>query len=554
MPGTTPPPGKPPNIPPASSSVPSGRDPAAAGIGHARTNLAADVSAVSIALTDLSILEDMPRICPTCGVRYPAEFKVCPRDGSELSEPDELIGRTIRNTYAIMRVLGEGGMGRVYEARHTRISSKRFAIKMLHPEFARQPEVLSRFQREAEAAASIRSPYVVGVYDVDRTPDGRPYIVGEFLDGKELADHLNETGKMPVARAARIVRQICKALAVAHDKGVIHRDMKPENVFLTGDLSRPVAKVIDFGISRVGDNPGTALTQTGMIMGTPSYMAPEQAKGMRVDHRADIYAVGAVLYCALTGRRPFDRGDPTATLAAVLSEEPVRPRSLEPSIPEGLEMIIQRAMARDPAHRYQTMADLERDLAPYDSEDDDVPAALATGDAAGRGSSPGRQEAVDRQTREAGLARPMILLLSLLGIFWLGGALVGTLGAIVRMTKDGGLNANLATKEAWLVVAGLAVAMLAPMILAARYVNNVVWGNRVKAVALSAQLRRPVFAGLCAYGFGSMLMRLIETVLLQNAVRVASPVWDVLLFLMAIAAAVGAHRLFETERKTAKGA
>jgi serine/threonine protein kinase len=544
-------------MPRAPSGVASGQP--AAGIGHARTNLAPAVSAVSVAISDLSIIENMPKVCPTCGVRYPAEFKVCPRDASELSEPsseeqDELIGTTLGDTYAIIRVLGEGGMGRVYEARHTRISGKRFAIKMLHPEFARQPDVLSRFQREAEAAASIRSPYVVDVYDVDRTEDGRPYIVGEFLDGKELAEYLNETGKLPVARAVRIVRQICKALTVAHDKGVIHRDMKPENVFLTGDLSRPVAKVIDFGISKTGDKPGTALTKTGMIMGTPSYMAPEQAKGMRIDHRIDIYAVGAILYCALTGHRPFDRGDPTATLTAVLTEDPARPRSLEPSIPEPLEMIIQRAMAREPAHRYQTMADLEHDLAPYDSGDDDMPAAHATSGAPSRGSAPARQEALDRQTREVRMARPMIVLMSLLGIFWLGGSLVGTVGAIVRMTKDGGLNANLATMEALLLVAGLGLAMLTPAILAARYVSKVVWGNSVKAVGFSERLRRPVVTGLCAYGFGSMLMRLIETVLLQNAVRVAWPVWDVLLFLIGMSAAVGAHRLFETERNTAKGA
>ncbi len=224
-------------------------------------------------------------------------------------------------------------MGRVYEARHTRISSKRFAIKMLHPEFARQPQVISRFQREAEAAAAVHSPHVVSVFDVHRTAEGRPFLVTEFLEGKELADYLSEAGKMQTGPAVRIVRQICKALAAAHAKGVVHRDMKPENVFLTGDLATPAAKVIDFGISKVGDAPGAALTQTGMIMGTPSYMAPEQARGERVDHRADIYAVGAILYCALTGSRPFDRSDPTATLTAVLTEDPPRPRSLEAEHP-----------------------------------------------------------------------------------------------------------------------------------------------------------------------------------------------------------------------------
>jgi serine/threonine-protein kinase len=218
---------------------------------------------------------DLVKVCPTCGLRYPAEFKVCPRDATELGdaqeagETDDMVGKTIAATYTIARVLGEGGMGRVYEARHTRIGGKRFAIKMLHPEFTRQPEVLSRFQREAEAAATIDSPHVVDVFDVDRTADGRAFLVAEYLDGKEFAIYLEETGKMPVGSAVRIVRQICKALVAAHEKGVVHRDMKPENVFLVGDPAQPMAKVIDFGISKLDDRPGTALTKTGMIMGTP---------------------------------------------------------------------------------------------------------------------------------------------------------------------------------------------------------------------------------------------------------------------------------------------
>src|ERR1700679_4028136 len=181
---------------------------------------------------------DLIKVCPTCAVRYPAEFKVCPRDATELVEiqgeveQDEMVGQTLASSYTIVKVLGEGGMGRVYEARHTRIGGKRFAVKMLHPEFTRQPDVLSRFQREAEAAATIDSPYVVDVYDVDRTADGRAFLVCEFLQGKEFANYLEETGKMPVGAAVRVVRQVCKALTAAHDKGVVHRDMKPENVFL----------------------------------------------------------------------------------------------------------------------------------------------------------------------------------------------------------------------------------------------------------------------------------------------------------------------------------
>jgi tRNA A-37 threonylcarbamoyl transferase component Bud32 len=503
----------------------------------------------------------MPKVCPICGVRYPVEFKVCPRDAVELAEVDadaehdEIVGKTLSQTYSIVRVIGEGGMGRVYEARHTRIGSKRFAIKMLHPEFARQPEVISRFQREAEAAASIQSPHVVDVYDVDRTDDGRPFMVGEFLEGKEFADYLIESGKMPVGPAVRIVRQICKALATAHSKGVVHRDMKPENVFLTGDMSHPTAKVIDFGISKTGDTPGTALTKTGMIMGTPSYMAPEQARGEKVDHRADIYAVGAILYCAVTGSRPFDRGDPTATLTAVLTEDPKRPRAIEPSVPEPLEMIIQRAMAKMPPDRYQSMAELDADLAPYDPGDSEliVPMPLATDGKRGAGaptvtSRAGRAATLDRQTREVSMARPMIVLMSVVGGFWVLGSLITTITAVVRMMRGGTAAANLTSSESVLLLLGVFFALVTPAYVLARHVGKAVWGNSVKSVDFAERVRRPVVVGLGAYGFGSLLVRVIEAVLLRRAVGVAWPMWDLLLFVIGAVAAASAMMLLRMER------
>jgi serine/threonine protein kinase len=499
----------------------------------------------------------MPKVCPICGVRYPAEFKVCPRDASELNElsdaeRDDIVGMTLCQTYVIVRVVGEGGMGRVYEARHTRIGSKRFAIKMLHPEFARQADVISRFQREAEAAAAIRSPYVVDVYDVDRTDDGRPFMVGEFLEGKEFADFLTEGGKMPIGPSVRIVRQICKALAAAHAKGVVHRDMKPENVFLTGDMKQPVAKVIDFGISKIGDTPGTALTKTGMIMGTPSYMAPEQARGERVDHRADIYAVGAILYCALTGKRPFDRGDPTATLTAVLTEDPTPPRTLEPSIPQPLELMIQRAMARSPADRYQSMAEFDAELAPYDLTDDLVVPLTTTmgGPAPGAPTVSSRGGwAFDRQTREVAMARPLILLMSALGLFWLVGGLVTTITAGVRIARGGGVTANLTSSEAVLLFLGVTAAFLTPAYVAYRHVRKTVWQNSVKALGLAERIRRPVIFGLGAYGFGSLLVRVIEGVLLRRVVGVAWPIWDILMFAIGLTAAIGSYSWLDSDRR-----
>jgi serine/threonine protein kinase len=502
-----------------------------------------------------SSAEELPKVCPTCGLHYPAEFKVCPRDATELAdaeageERDELIGKTLSQTYTILRVIGEGGMGRVYEARHTRLASKRFAVKMLHPEFARQPEVLSRFQREAEAAAAIQSPHVVDVYDVDRTPDGRPFLVGELLDGKEFANYLDEVGKMPVGPAVRIVRQICKALAVAHQKGVVHRDMKPENVFLTGDQARPVAKVIDFGISKLGDAAGTALTKTGMIMGTPSYMAPEQARGERVDHHADIYAVGAILYCAVTGQRPFDHNDPTATLTAVLTQDPPRPRSLEPTIPEPLEMIIQRAMAKRPQDRYDSMVELDAELAPYDSGEADLAFPSDPSLAGQPAPAGGPRASTDPRAHAVTMARPLIVLSLGLGLFWALGSVLTVVTAGIRLARGSGATSNLSGFEAALLVVGLLFAALTPAILAVRWLQRSVWDNSAKAMDLSDRLYRPVMIGLSGYGFASLFIRILESVILRRTAGVAWPVWDLLLFVVGFAAAAGAVALQEEERK-----
>jgi serine/threonine-protein kinase len=225
---------------------------------------------------------------------------------------------------------------------------------------------MTRFQREAEAASALFHPNVVGVYDVNHTADGRPYIVAEFLEGEQLGDFLERAGKLPVPLAIHIVRQVCRALGAAHERGIVHRDIKPENIFLTGAPAAPVAKVLDFGISKLAGD-ATGLTKTGMVMGTPAYMAPEQARGDRVDHQADIYALGAILYRVVTGKRPFEEMDALATLTSVLTEDPPRPREIDPSVPDALEIVIQRAMAKDPADRYRTTAALEADLAAFDT-------------------------------------------------------------------------------------------------------------------------------------------------------------------------------------------
>jgi serine/threonine protein kinase len=487
----------------------------------------------------------LPKLCPVCSLRYPVEFNVCPKDAAELvdaeEDDDELIGRVLADTYSIIRVVGEGGMGRVYEARHTRIGGKRFAVKLLHPEYARLPEVLSRFQREAEAAASIESPHVGDVYDIGKTDDGRPFMVGEFLEGRELAEFVRERGRLEVQPAVRIVRQICKALAAAHAKGIVHRDMKPENVFLTGDLASPTSKVIDFGISKVKEaGGGPSLTKTGMIMGTPSYMAPEQAKGEHVDHRVDIYAAGAILYELVTGKRPFDRSDPTATIMAVLLEEPERPRTLNPSLPEGLEMVIQRAMAKAADARYQTMDELEHELSSFAERSGPVGASMMPPSKSQPGApSPGSRAVMEARERDVALSRPTIALLGSLSVFGVLAGLMTMAAAFIRLGRGPG--ANVTGSESLLLGLLLALALATPIAFAVHFVRKNVWNNSAKTIELANVMKRSVVAAFVTYGLVSVTIRLTEGLLLRRAAGVAWPVWDILALALALAAGVLSH-------------
>lgn len=480
---------------------------------------------------------ELPLLCPTCGTRYPGEFNVCPKDATTLvgaageQVVDDLVGQVLRDTYKIIRVVGEGGMGRVYEARHVRIKNKRFAVKTLHPEYARHEEVLARFSREAEASATIKSANVMQVFDVDETPDGRPFMVGEFLEGRELADYLVDVKKLRVPAAIRIVRQICAGLTAAHALGIVHRDMKPENVYLTGNLDAPVAKIIDFGISKAADATGSNLTKTGMIMGTPAFMAPEQARGDKVTHLCDVYATGAILYMLVTGRRPFDKPDATATLTAVLLEEPTRPRTLDPTIPEGLEAIIQRAMAKNPSDRFPTLADLDRELAAYDESAVHAMGHTMLASSASLGLTANRGAGRDV---EASSARPLFSLVGALSLFLVVGALLTLVSSIARIARGSTLEANLTGTEAVVVVILLVVALAAPVALAVSHVRKVIWGNTARVLELVRRWRWPVLVGLAAYGTGSLLVRVIETVLLRRAAGAAWPVWD--LFLVVVAA------------------
>ncbi|MDB4982046.1 MAG: serine/threonine protein kinase with repeat, partial [Myxococcales bacterium] len=279
---------------------------------------------------------------------------------AEDSVPLDFQGRVIGGRYRVMRVLGEGGMGTVYAAEHVDIG-KGVAVKILHPQYSRQQDLVERFRREARAASRVGHPHIVDVTDFGTTDEGCAFFVMEHLDGIDLADVLSHERRLEPARASQIAIQICRALEAAHAAGVIHRDLKPENIFLVAREGRAdFVKVLDFGIARSLDNESSRLTNPGIAMGTPEYMSPEQAMGGQADRRSDIYSVGALLYEMLTGQPPHGEGEEAAR---VHKQEPPRsPRGLRPDLSPELERVVMRALERDPSLRQQTMGQLAYDL------------------------------------------------------------------------------------------------------------------------------------------------------------------------------------------------
>lgn len=468
-----------------------------------------------------------PKRCPQCDARYPKEFRVCPQDATPLEDAidqDPMIGAVLANSYHIVRLIGEGGMGRVYEAKHTRLSNRKLAVKLLHDEMARQSEILTRFEREAESASTIAHPNVVEVLDVDRLEDGRPYIVCEYLEGEEFGSLLDRVGTLPVETAVRIVRQICRALMAAHDRGIVHRDMKPENVFLVGDPRAPRVKVIDFGISK--QNDGSAkLTRTGMVMGTPAYMAPEQARGEHVDFRADIYAVGGILYRSVTGQKPYDGEDGAQVLTLVLTEEPRRPRTVAPTVPEALELVIQRAMARHPDDRHASMAELEAELAELDpgagSVDGSLPSIAPPAgseplNARGqhRPRSAPTQHAL-RAQREVRSARPVLVLFTLVGYVWLVAAISTAAADALRWSR--GLQGRITDSEAVLILLVAFVATATPIGIWVRHLERHVWRNTVTSVAFARRARASLAIALSTQGMLALAINLLESLILRQA-------------------------------------
>ncbi len=277
----------------------------------------------------------------------------CASDGTKLVAigEDLLLGTTI-GAYRVARLMGIGGMGRVYKGVHPTIGS-RVAIKVLSRECSDRRDLVERFFAEAKAVNMIRHESIVNVLDLAMLPDGRPYIIMEYLDGAPLANLIDaavhQQQPLPLGGVARLAAEVLDALGAAHGKGIVHRDLKPDNVYVTPSGR---AKVLDFGIAKLTDTTTGSSTRTGSLLGTPHYMAPEQAAGRPVDHRADLYAMGVILFECFTGRKPFNADALFDLLRMHVEAAPPPPRQLRPDLSPALEQVILVALAKQPDHRF----------------------------------------------------------------------------------------------------------------------------------------------------------------------------------------------------------
>src|SRR5437867_3925668 len=343
------------------------------------------------------------KICPVCSTEYPDDVKFCPNDGQTLrsaAPASDLVGQGVADRYHVLKKLGEGGMGQVYLAEHVKMG-RRSAIKVMNPSLVHDPDAVARFNREAANASRITHPNVCAIYDFGETPDGTIYLAMEFIEGEPLTDVLAREGALPAHRAGHIFLQVADALQAAHDLGIVHRDLKPDNIMISrGREGSDVVKVVDFGIAKaVGGDDSQKVTKTGLVVGTPEFMSPEQLSGDKLDGRSDLYSLALVLFKTLTGKLPFEATTVQETMIKRLTDEPVKLAAARPDLqfPTGLQETLDAALARSPVDRYQSAAKFAADA----------------GAVLGRGrtpEAPGRRRPAPprppRDTRRPAAARP----------------------------------------------------------------------------------------------------------------------------------------------------
>jgi serine/threonine-protein kinase len=388
--------------------------------------------------------------CVRCG--YLADtstgpLNFCPKCGLDLRaglppDPDPTtsawLGQVIADRYRLTALLGEGGMGAVFRAEHVRMG-KALAVKLLRGGFARDRAAAERFQAEARIVSRLSHPHTIAVFDFGDLGDGEGfYLAMEYVAGKDLAAVLREQGRLPEPRAASIAEQLLDSLSEAHRAGIVHRDVKPANVMLAETGEGDFVKVLDFGIAKLRDAAGDgAETTRGAIIGTPSYLAPEQARGDEIDARADLYSVGALLYELASGRCPFVSRSPMAVVQAHLTQQPPALRQVAPWVSEELAAVVHRALEKDPARRFQSAAEMRQALLA-------LPALARRGTRPARSPSPPGSELASRadfqefesqmrRLRRGGTAAPVAAVLALL----LGGVALWRWPAIEASLQKG---------------------------------------------------------------------------------------------------------------------
>jgi serine/threonine-protein kinase len=319
------------------------------------------------------------KVCSQCGREYETTARFCPADGTSLrpKDSDSLVGRVLADRYHILKRIGEGGMGRVYLGEHVKMN-RQCAIKVMSPALVNDAESAARFAREASSAARIIHPNVAAVFDYGES-EGLIYLVMEYVDGQPLSRILAREAPLSVDRALDLARQIADGLGAAHELGIIHRDLKPDNILVTRTRTgREVPKVVDFGIAKaVQDTTGESLTRTGLVIGTPEFMSPEQLLGDPVDARSDLYALGCILHLMLTATPPFAASTREQMIKRRLTEDAPHVQALDPGLPDSVDRIVERLLARSPGDRYGSAAEVRDALA-------GTHARRASGDAAPR--------------------------------------------------------------------------------------------------------------------------------------------------------------------------
>ncbi len=308
------------------------------------------------------------KICPTCSTEYPLSERFCPRDGMALRsaiQSTDLLGAVIADRYHILKKLGEGGMGTVYLAEHVKMGRKS-ALKVMNPGMNTDADAIARFNREASNASRLSHPNICGIYDFGETTDGIIYLAMEFIEGSSLSALIEQSGQLPAHRAASIVHQTADALQVAHDAGIVHRDLKPDNIMVAKNRDgSDLVKVVDFGIAKASSSDAQNVTKTGMVVGTPEYMSPEQLVGDKLDGRSDIYSLGLVAFNCLTGMLPFAADSAQEAMIMRLTDTPRSLANVIPAVPwpPSLQGTLDKALALDIKDRYSSAAVFGREFA-----------------------------------------------------------------------------------------------------------------------------------------------------------------------------------------------